>query len=58
MTAKVVELLVDAYPFGCKGDVIRLSPGRLRALDALAKRRNQPVIYKVHSGAGKDPAQS
>lgn len=44
---KLVELLIDASPFGCKGDVYQASPTMIREMDALARRRSIQPIYKV-----------
>ncbi|WP_427007189.1 hypothetical protein [Pseudarthrobacter sp. H2] len=44
--SKLIELLEDAYPFGCKGDVIKVTKEGLAELDKIAKRVEGSTIYK------------
>jgi hypothetical protein len=44
--SKLIELLNDAYPFGCKGDVVKLTNDELADLEKLGKKLNVGPLYK------------
>lgn len=44
---KLVELLADAYPYGCRGDVKKLDGKALENLERMARARRRPALYRV-----------
>lgn len=43
----LIKLTKDVWQFGCKGDVIRVSEERLKALEAQATKLGQSVYVQV-----------
>lgn len=44
--SKLVELLNDVYPFGCKGDIVRLEDEAMAELKKLASKHKLNNAYK------------
>lgn len=56
--SKLIELLHDAYPYGCKGDVIKLADDALAELDKLGKRVKISPLYKEFVDTAKKLANA